>query len=68
MLDFSLVKELLALAVAHHFDVAATVGADKNTGAVGTVSVARGVRDEFKGLVAARGTGVTGEGFRCVHL
>jgi len=61
VLDFSLVKELLAFAVAHHFDVAATVGTDKNAGAVGAVSVARGVTDKFEGLVAAGRASVSGK-------
>lgn len=34
-LDFSCVVELLALAIGHHFDVAAAVGANENTAAVG---------------------------------
>lgn len=57
-------KELLALAVAHHFDVAPAVGTDKNAGAIGAVSVARGVTDKFEGLVAAGRASVTGEGAR----
>lgn len=42
-LDFSCVVELLALAVGHHFDVAAAVGADKDTAAIRAESVARWV-------------------------
>ena len=61
-LDFSCVTELLTLAVRHHFDVAAAVSANEDTAAVGSESVTRGIRNEFKGLVAAGRASVTVEG------
>lgn len=61
-LDFSCVVELLTLAVGHHFDVTAAVSANENTAAVGAESVTRGIRDEFKGLVAAGRASVAVEG------
>ena len=63
-LDFSCVVELLALAIGHHFDVATAVSANEDTAAVGTESVTRGIRDKFKGLVAAGRASVTVEGAR----
>ena len=53
--------ELLALAIGHHFDVTSAVGTDKNATTAWPVSVARGVGDKFKGLVAAGRASVTVE-------
>jgi hypothetical protein len=64
-LDFSCVVELLALAVGHHFDVATAVSTNEDAAAIGAESVTRGVRDKFKGLVAAGGASVTVEGAAC---
>ena len=57
--------ELLALAIRHHFDVAAAVGANENTAAIRAVSVTRRIGNEFKGLVAAGGASVAVEGAAC---
>lgn len=57
--------ELLALAVRHHFDVAATVGTNEDTAAVRPESVTRWIRNEFKGLVAAGRASVTVERTAC---
>ena len=64
-LDFSCVTELLTLAVRHHFDVATAVSTNEDAAAIGAESVTRGVRDKFKGLVAAGGASVTVEGAAC---
>nr|DAE51374.1 MAG TPA: hypothetical protein [Caudoviricetes sp.] len=40
-LDFSCVVELLTLAVGHHFNVAAAVGANENTAAIWPESITR---------------------------
>lgn len=42
-LDFSCVVELLALAVRHHFDVAAAVGTNENAATIRAESVTRGI-------------------------
>lgn len=64
-LAFSCVVELLALAVGHNFDVTAAVSANEDTAAVGAESVTRGIRDKFKGLVAAGRASVAVEGAAC---